>query len=247
MIESKVNKELERKIDLYVNGKLNADETDELWAELIQDEYYLDYMKSVANLKAVIDKKKQAQPSAKIYSLPKVMRYAAAAAVILIAGVIGVMNYNTTENLSVGPIDQIGLDVVRSADGFSETVESEVIREAIKLATDGEVNEAVQLLQNEMETTNDTQLKAELALSLGSIQYNNGQYQESIESFELVITQNKIDVLTLEKGYWFLGNSYFQMDRLEEAEEAFKNAYALNGAYSRVAKTYVDALSTVGR
>lgn len=247
MIESKVNKELERQIDLYVNGKLNADETDELWAELIQDEYYLDYMKSVANLKAVIYKKKQAQPTAKIYSLPKVMRYAAAAAVIIIAGVIGVMNYNTTGSIAVGPIDQIGLDVVRNADGISETVESEVIREAIKLATDGEVNEAISLLQSEMETTNDSQLKAELALSLGSIQYNNGQYSASIESFETVITQKQIEVLTLEKGYWFLGNSYFQMDRLEEAEEAFKNAYALNGAYSRVAKTYVDALTTAGR
>ena len=247
MIESKVNKELERQIDLYVNGKLNADETDELWAELIQDQYYLDYMKSVANLKAVIDKKKQAQPTAKIYSLPKVMRYAAAAAVIIIAGVIGVMNYNTTGSMAVGPIEQIGLDVVRSSDGFSETVESEIIREAIKLATDGEVNEAITLLQSEMETADNSQLKAELALSLGSIQYNNGQYQESVESFETVITQNQIEVLTLEKGYWFLGNSYFQMDRLEEAEEAFKNAYALNGAYSRIAKTYVDALTSAGK
>ncbi|MFP8487666.1 hypothetical protein ACKGJO_01070 [Gracilimonas sp. Q87] len=247
MIESKVNKELERKIDLYVNGKLNADETDELWAELVQDQYYLDYMKSVANIKAVLDRNKQTQPSAKIYSLPNVMRYAAAAAVIIVAGVIGVMNYETTSNLAVGPVDQIGLDVVRSADGISETVESEVIREAIKLATDGEVNEAITILQNELQTTDDSQLKAELALSLGSIQYNNGQYQESIDSFEMVITQKQIDVLTLEKGYWFLGNSYFQMDRLEEAEEAFKNAYALNGAYSRVAKTYVDALTTAGR
>jgi tetratricopeptide (TPR) repeat protein len=247
MIESKVNKELERQIDLYVNGKLNADETDELWAELIQDQYYLDYMKSVANLKAVIDKKKQAQPTAKIYALPNVMRYAAAAAVIIIAGVIGVMNYNTTGSMAVDPIEQIGLDVVRSSDGFSETVESEIIREAIKLATDGEVNEAITLLQSEMETADNSQLKAELALSLGSIQYNNGQYQESVESFETVITQNQIEVLTLEKGYWFLGNSYFQMDRLEEAEEAFKNAYALNGAYSRIAKTYVDALTSAGR
>lgn len=247
MIESKVNKELERQIDLYINGKLNADETDELWAELIQDEYYLDYMKSVANLKAVIDKKKQAQPTAKIYSLPKVVRYAAAAAVIFIAGLIGMMNYSSSNNLTVVPIDQIGLDIVRSADGISETVKSEVIREAIKLATDGEVNEAITLLQNEMQTTDDSQLKAELALSLGSIQYNNGQYQESIESFEMVISQKQIDVLTLEKGYWFLGNSYFQMDQLNEAEEAFKNAYALNGAYSRVAKTYVDALTSAGR
>ncbi|MEX2476958.1 MAG: tetratricopeptide repeat protein [Gracilimonas sp.] len=245
MIESKVNKELERKIDLYVNGKLDAEQTDELWAELIQDDYYLDYMKSVVNLKAIIDGKKAEQPSAKIHSFQTAIRYAAAAAVILIAGVIGVMNINTTNSISVNPVEQIGLDVVRDATGISETVTSEVIREAIRLATGGDVEEAISLLQAELEETEEPQLVAEIALSLGSIQYNNGNYSSSIENFNIVISQDEIEILTLEKGYWFLGNTYFQLDRLDEAEEAFRKAYELNGAYSRVAKTYVDALKNV--
>ena len=45
MIESNINRDLENKIDLYVNGKLTADEINDLWVELIQDEYYLDYTK----------------------------------------------------------------------------------------------------------------------------------------------------------------------------------------------------------
>lgn len=245
MIESKVNKELERKIDLYVNGKLNAEQTDELWAELIQDDYYLDYMKSVANLKSIIDRKKATQSTAKVYSIQKVVRYAAAAAVILIAGTIGIMNISTPNNISVSPVEQIGLDVVRDPDGISKTVTNEVIREAIRLATDGDVEEAVSLLQTELENVEDPQLTAELALSLGSIQYNNGEYSSSIENFNIVIAQENIEILTLEKGYWFLGNTYFQLDRLDEAEEAFRKAYELNGAYSRVAKTYVDALTNV--
>lgn len=245
MIESKVNKDLEKKIDLYVNGQLDREQTDDLWAELVQDDYYLDYMKSVANLKALIDKKKSQKPTAKIYSFQKVARYTAAAAVILIASVIGVLNMNTSGDLSVSPVAQIGLDVVRDASGVSETVTSDVIRKAIRLATDGEVDEAISLLQTELDKTTDPQLKADIALSLGSIQYNNGNYSISIENFELVVAQENIDVLTLEKGYWFLGNTYFQLDRLDEAEEAFRQAYELNGAYSRVAKTYVDALVSV--
>ncbi|MEQ8523595.1 tetratricopeptide repeat protein [Gracilimonas sp.] len=245
MIESKINKELERKIDLYVNGRLDAEQTDELWAELIQDEYYMDYMKSVANLKAVIDRKQSAKPSSKVYSFRKVAQYSAAAAVILIASVIGVLNLNTNGDFSVSPIAQIGLDVVRDAEGVSATVTSDIIRRAIRMATDGEVQEAISLLEAELEETTDPQLKAEIALSLGSIQYNTGNYISSIENFEIVTAQENIDVLTLEKGYWFLGNTYFQLDRLEEAEQAFKNAYELNGAYSRVAKTYVDALENV--
>lgn len=246
MIESKVNKELERKIDLYVNGKLNAEQTDELWAELIQDGYYLDYMKSVANLKAVIDRKHAAKPVSKVHSMRKVAQYAAAAAVILLAAVVGVLNMNTSGDLSVSPISQIGLDVVRDGGGISETVTNEVIRRAIRLATNGEVEEAVSLLQSELENVTEPQLIAEIALSLGSIQYNIGNYSSSIENFELVVAQKDIAVLTLEKGYWFLGNTYFQLDRLDEAQQAFQNAVALNGAYSRVAKTYVDALVSVG-
>lgn len=245
MIESKVNKELEKKIDLYVNGKLNAEQTDELWAELIQDDYYLDYMKSVANLKSIIDRKKATRPSAKVYSLQKVVRYAAAAAVIIIAGTLGIMNISTQNNISVSPVEQIGLDVVRAPGGISETVTNEVIREAIRLATDGNIEEAISLLRNELENAENPQLMADLALSLGSIQYNNGEYSSSIENFNIVIAQENIEILTLEKGYWFLGNTYFQLDRLDKAEEAFRKAYELNGAYSRVAKTYVDALTSV--
>lgn len=245
MIESKINKDLERKIDLYVNGDLNEDEVDELWSELIQDEYYLDYMKSVANLKAVIDRKQKDKPVSKVYSLNKVVRYASAAAVILIAAVVGVLNMNPSGEFTVSPISQIGLDVVRDATGVSETVTNDIIRQAIRLATDGQTEEAISLLQNELEKTTEPQLKAEIALSLGSIQYNNGNYSASIENFKIVTAQKSIEILTIEKGYWFLGNTYFQLDRLTEAEEAFRNAYELNGAYSRVAKTYVDALASV--
>ena len=51
MIQNNLNKDLERQIDLYLNGRLTEEQTDDLWFELIQDGYYLDYMKSVANLK----------------------------------------------------------------------------------------------------------------------------------------------------------------------------------------------------
>lgn len=245
MIESKVNIDLERRIDLYVNGKLGSEEIDELWAELIQDDYYLDYMKSVANLKAVIDRKKEAASKTKVYSIQKVARYASAAAVILVASVIGVLNMNPSSEFSVQPVEQLGLEVVRDATGISETVTNDVIRKAIRLATDGDVREAISLLETELAKTSDAQLKAELALSLGSIQYNSGDYEASIDNFELVVAQENINVLTLEKGYWFLGNTYFQLDELEKAETAFQAAYELNGAYSRVAKTYVDALASV--
>ncbi|MEX2364939.1 MAG: tetratricopeptide repeat protein, partial [Balneolaceae bacterium] len=148
-------------------------------------------------------------------------------------------------NEMVSPISDIGLDVVRDVTGISETVTSEVIRRAIRLATDGDVDGAVALLESELKESTDAQLRADIALSLGSIQYNSGDYAASIESFELVAQQEGINVLTLERSYWFLGNAYFQLERLPEAENTFQKAYELNGAYSRVAKTYIDALQNV--
>lgn len=242
MIENNFNKELERKIDLYVNGKLNEEQTDELWAELIQNGYYLDYMKTVVNLKGLIDRKRSEKPAAKVFAFKTYAKYVSAAAVLIIAGVLGVLNYNGGEQLAVQPVSDIGLDVVRSADGISEETKNEVIKNAIRLATSGNVSEAIEMLDNELKSAEEPQVVAELALSLGSIRYNYGNYEAAIENFKLITRQEGIDKLTLEKGYWFLGNTYFQLDMLAEAEGAFQNAYDLDGAYSRISRTYVEAL-----
>ncbi len=244
MIQSNLNKDLERKIDLYINGKLNAEQTDELWAELIQDEYYLDYMKSVANLKAVILESREHKPSPAVFQLRKVASYAAAAAVIIFAAVIGVMNYNSSNNtMSIEPITEIGLEVIRSTEDAA--ADKDVIKTAIQMAANGNIQQAVTLLENELKTAEESQLVADISLSLGSILYNSGDYTAAISNFERVVNQSDIKQDVLEKGYWFLGNAYFQLDRLPEAREAFQKAYRLDGSYSRVAKSYIDALEAV--
>lgn len=244
MIQSNLNKDLERKIDLYINGKLNAEQTDELWAELIQDEYYLDYMKSVANLKAVILESRANKPSPAVFQLRKVASYAAAAAVIIFAAVIGVMNYNSSYNaVSLEPISEIGLEIIRSTE--DPTTDKDVIKTAIQMAASGNIEEAVTLLENELKTAAEPQLVADISLSLGSILYNSGDYTAAISNFERVVNQNSISKEVLEKGYWFLGNAYFQLDQLPEAQEAFQKAYSLDGSYSRVAKSYIDALENL--
>ncbi len=53
-----------------------------------------------------------------------------------------------------------------------------------------------------------------------------------------------MEVLIREKAYWYLGNSYFQMNQLEQARQAIQHAYELNGAYRRVTKHYLDALAS---
>lgn len=45
------------KIIRYINGRLSGAEIDELWAELIRDEHYMNYLKTIVNLKKVIEEK----------------------------------------------------------------------------------------------------------------------------------------------------------------------------------------------
>ncbi|MDZ7658379.1 hypothetical protein [Fodinibius sp.] len=243
MIESFNKKELEEKIDQYVNGKLSAQEVDELWAELIQDGYHLDYLKSVANLKAVIEQKREEQ---KEHTNQKpYWYYAAAAAIALLIAVVGVMNISTQQQSSVEPISSIELDYYRSGDGMiSSSSDKEVIRNAIKLANTGRENEAISLLESELKNASEPGWIAELSLNLGSLQYNNGNYRKAIEHYERVVAhKDNVDVLMLEKAYWYIGNAHFHLDQLVDAKMNIEKAYELNGAYRRVAKSYLNALS----
>lgn len=246
MIESNFKRDLERKIDLYVNGKLNEDEVDELWIELIQDEYYLEYTKSVANLKAVIEKQRSTKKRAPVYRFREYANYGVAAAIAIIIGVIGVLNYSGTESgLEIVPQTTLDIETYRGSNDVIVRNENEIIKEAIRLATDGEIEAAIVLLQNELENEDSAEVVAELSLTLGSIQYNYGDYNASLISFQRVINQTEVDDLIVEKGYWYLGNTYFQLDMLKEAQDAFQKAYDLDGQYSRIAKSYVDALKSV--
>ncbi|MCG8373386.1 MAG: hypothetical protein MI700_07630 [Balneolales bacterium] len=245
MIESNFNKDLERKVDLYVNGMLDEQGIDDLWAELIQDEYYLDYTKSVANLKAVIEKERSAKGDAPTRRLRKYANYGIAAAIALFIGVVGVMNYTSTNvaNDGLEPLSWIEYDNYRSANETAATTDNEVIRKAIQLANEGNTEEAITILEESLSSANLADEVAELSLTLGSIQYNYGDFEKALVNFQTVIAQEDADPLVLEKGYWFLGNTHLQLDNLEDAQVAFESTLDLDGQYSRVAERYLRVLN----
>ena len=242
MIESFNKKELEEKIDLYINGQLSAQEVDELWAELIQDGYHLDYLKSAANLKAVIERKREERKASKT---KQYWYYAAAAVIALLIGVIGVMNISVDNRSSVEPVASVELDYYRSGDGtLSSNTKSGIISDAIELANTGRVGEAISLLNSELENASEPDWIAKLSLNLGSLYYNQAKYDQAIRYYRNVIENKEhVDVLMLEKAYWYVGNAYFHKDQLAEAQTNIERAYELNGAYRRVAKSYLEALS----
>lgn len=247
MVEHRpITSELERKIDLYIHGKLSKDEVDELWAELIQADEYLDYLESAANLKQVIEEREQT-PS-RLYLFKSDVRkwmVAAAAAIVLIAGSMAIYTNVSWEGESVEPIASIELDYYRSADvaDHEETKSEQAIREAIILANNGEYQQAIDRIDEELEETEDAGIRATLNLNAGSILYNIGSYEQALVRFQDVVDRFEGDDIIRERAYWYLGNTYFQLHNVEYARQAFQQAYELNGAYSRIAQSYLRALA----
>ena len=236
MIESYINKELEKKIDLYINGQLSHEEIEELWAELIQDGHHLDYLKTVANTKAVIESNRK---KGKIFNFSQSWTYAAAAAIALLIAVMTMLTYPSFQSEQVEPITNIELDVYRG-----ENNNRAVLMSALTLANSGKTQEAIVVLEDELQKAEDAAWIAELHLNIGSLHYNSGNYTQAVENFEQVVNKDEVDILTREKGYWYLGNAYFQLNQLDKAEAAIQSAYDLNGAYRRVAQSYLNALAS---
>jgi len=243
MIESNRNKDLEKQIEDYIDGKLSPREVDELWAELIDDEYYLDYMKSVAGLKKISEERASVSHRTTEDNQKRVW-LSAAAAILLMIGSAAIFNLSTETSEMISPISSIELDYYRSADGMAtEQLESDVVRRAISTANTGEVAEALMLIDRELAKTDSEVEQAELLITSGSILYNAGRFTEAIERFENANELNYEDMMLRERNYWYLGNAYFQINELDKAKVALEKAFELNGAYSRVAQSYLRALS----
>ena len=244
MIESNIKNDLEQEIDDYLAGRLSPEEIDDLWAELIQDDYYLDYMKSAASLKKLIENEEN-ELSRVFQFTPTQKWFSAAAAVLLLVGSVVVFNLTVQSPETLQPISAIELDYYRSAEGAATEAEaSEMLQQVVMAANQGNVEAAIAIIDNEIATAGTVNKASELMITAGSILYNNGYYLEAINRFEQSLSNEPDDLLLKERAWWYLGNAYFQLNMIDEAKEALENAYQLNGAYSRVAQSYLKALST---
>jgi len=242
MSELNNEREIKQEIERYVNGQLTPREVDDLWEIFLRDGEYLEYMKSVANLKGISHKHRREE---KVKSSYNYRSYAAAAVIALLLAVWGVMNITVQPDQVIAPIDNVELQYYRSADGSLIPGENQIVRDAITFANDGNITKAVTLLEQKLQETEGIEEKARIDITLGSLMYNHKQYAKAIDHFGRVIEKEKqqpgLDVLMLEKAHWYRGNAYLQIERITKAERDIKRAYDYNGAYRRVAGHYLEA------
>jgi tetratricopeptide (TPR) repeat protein len=244
--------EFEDYVDKYLSGQLDRDEIELIWIEMVQNPERLEYFKHVANTKGAVKELKEELERTKQSSLTaRYVKYGVAAAIALLIGVLSIMQWNTSQQPAVKPIESIELDYYRSESGdiiSSPGLVNKIISQAITMANSGDTEQAINMLKQKRTVIDSPSDRALISLNIGSLQYNAEQFEPAISNFKRVIDDGEhVDVLTLEKAYWFLGNSYFQMGKMAKAREAIREAYELDGAYRRVAGTYLNALAEKNR
>lgn len=239
-----IHPELERKMHLYVNGRLTESQIDELWTEMIQVEGALDYLKTIAAIRQIsLDEERRKMERGSGGSVIRLRWSFAAAAVLIIAGLF-YLYAPTGDGVSLSPVASIELDYYRSSAGSADPTRLEgVVRQAIVLANEGETLAAVRVIEEEIRRTEHPDEQVQLYIHGGSILYNASRFREAAGFFSEAAGIEGSDPLLRERAWWYLGNSWFQLNNLELAREAFQNAYNLDGAYSRIAWSYLTALA----
>ena len=249
-MNNEVNKlTIEQKIEMYIEGRLNEEESDMLWAEMMERPDYYDYFKTVVNLKHIVNDTESAEtesyPEPTVSTNRRMYRVAIAAAIVITVGILGYLNINL-QSSAVPPtaLHQLAMQTTRSAVTMDGSMESDIQR-GINLANLGKTTQAIALFKKILNENADPQVRALALTNLGIMYYNQDQIGKAISSFRQISQVQGLNVLTYEKAYWYLGNAYLKQGQLKEARAVIKKAYDLNGAYRRVTAEYLKKLDAV--
>lgn len=238
--------ELEQKIDAYIKGRLSEEEAQKLWEKLLQRPDYIELLKTELGVKSILEKRSSnnnstsTEKSSIIYSIQKSWKWmAAAAAVALLVVSINFFQLDTTKSLQSEVPGQLNLaENLSSAEVFrnqkTETLPADsLLNQGFKAALSGDISKAVAAYDEIINKYDDESAATKAYLNKGIIQYNNGGFGESIESFKAVIKRDTKREVLEEKAYWYMGNAYINIEQLEKAREAIHKVYSMDGIYRK--------------
>lgn len=247
--------DIERKIDLYVNGRLDQIQIDALWVELIENPAYYEYLKTSAALKSLFSKQVIDGTGAtdssvdnihsNVFTLPTAWKkYAAAAVILIVTGTTAIYLQNSMSNgvPITGPLDSLELIVYRSTDTNVATDNVPELREAVNLALTGNTSSAIILLTTLLENTNTPEIQAEALLNIGIIEYNSDDFNAALQSLKRASTLEITDKLLLERIIWNLSHAQMAVGDNQSARESVLKVIEFDGAHSRMAQNYLKYL-----
>lgn len=238
--------ELEKKIDAYIKGKLSEEQARELWEKLLQRPDYIELLKTELGIKTILDQRSSgeshasASESGVIYSMQKSWKWlAAAAAVALLVVSINFFQLDTNQSLQDAVPQEFDLGNNLSSAEIMRNQKSEILpadsllNRGFEEALSGNVSEAIEMYDEIIKKYEDEPAAIKAYLNKGIIQYNSGGFGKSIESFKAVLAKDINRDVIREKAYWYMGNAYVNIEKLEEAREAIHKVYSMDGIYRK--------------
>ncbi len=246
--------EILKKIDLYIRGELSQEEIDELWKEFLRYPETYEWFETELHLRSLIKKGKKpgfsenSDESAKLYALGGYMPWllAAAAAVIIAFGIqlFSIDQQEALQKMALSSIDQtelMGAEVQRSDE--EEAGELDVaINQALAIAYDNEPELAIRHFRQILDQSPSASQRVRVEMNLGILLYNQSDFTSAKEHFLSLTEMDGIRSHTLEKSWWFLGNTYLNLGEFSEARDAVFKVYEMDGRFQNPANTLLHRL-----
>lgn len=244
----KNNQILRDKVELFLDGKLNDSEKDELWAELLGSPEELEYMQTVATLKKMkrdsqletadhlptvvhpiqgVEKSNQAVSGFRKYLI---------AASLLVIGLAVLFRVSTMIDLpgEFEPLSMIEFEIERSGEDPNKFDRD--LQYAISHSVSGDLESSLERLNNIDTDALSEEEMFDLVTVRGSIYFNMKLYEEAAEIFTEISEMDRLRPLEREKSLWYLANAQVQLNQYEKAIENIEEVINLDGAFSRPAK-----------
>ena len=250
--------ELQKRIDAYLAGNLSQQEADELWGDLISNPDYYEYFETNIYLRNLYSDylsntnpqgSKSGSAGSVIHRLSTRWHwYVAAASILILLGItVLTLNHRTTlDKLSVKEINSNNIespDIMRSDSGKTKKSDS-LLNLGYHATITGNISRAEEIYTDIINNYDDRSSNIMAHLNLGILKYNNQEYRLAREHFSTVInkTKQQEDRRLREKAYWYLGNTYLNLEEKQKAKEAIYNAWSANGVYRKPAERLLEEM-----
>jgi len=251
--------ELEKQIDAYIKGKLNEEQAQKLWEQLLQRPDYIERLNTELGLKSIIEKEESklekaeassAEEDTFIYTLKQSKKWiAAAAAVVILIVAVNILQVDTQQTLEELALKDINIAENLSSAQILRSQKTEIppsdslLNRGFEAAISGDMDQAITMYNKIIEEYGDKPAAVQASLNKGIIQYNNGSFSESIASFKAVLQKVENKPVVREKAHWYMGNAYINLEKLKKAQTEIHKTYAIDGIYRKSASRLLKKLS----
>jgi tetratricopeptide (TPR) repeat protein len=216
-----------------------------MWAASITDTELLEYMKTAAGVKKVIEERESHVYSNQVKSNP--LSYWIAAAAIVLLSVFGGLLLKIDRDayrIGIQQIELIELEsgsITRSGNnGISS--EDSLLNLGIKAIVDGKKAKAKTLLQELINRSPESETAGLAYINLGILHYNESKFDVALTQFERATSLINDDEFAKEKALWFMAHTYINLKRLDEARKTAIDIYMSNLALRKRAFVLIKEL-----